>query len=156
MHTKTPPDPAEPGGIPKILRMMAADFGMAREDLLAAATDMLAAAVDPAPMPKRKPDSSGRLPGREQILTRLKATGEAEAPATPTTPEARPLKDLHDRPASARFTPKEAALYLNISEQRLRTWRWKQKGPPYEGRSRFIRYTKGALDDFMRTEPEAT
>jgi hypothetical protein len=58
-------------------------------------------------------------------------------------------RKVHARPASARFTPQEAARYLNTTEALLRAWRWKKCGPPHEGSGRFIRYVKHQLDAFM-------
>jgi hypothetical protein len=71
--------------------------------------------------------------------------------AAADTPEAHQLRELHARPSAARFTSREAALYLNTTEARLRTWRWQRRGPAYDGTGRFTRYTKGKLDRFMAT-----
>jgi hypothetical protein len=112
---------------------------MSREEMLAAATTMLAAALDPSPMPAGRPE---RAPDLDQAVAEIRAKAakgnatvgtEADAAtAAPGTQEAR-LKDLHGRPPSAKFTAEEAALYLNCSTALLRTSRWKKRWPAYTG-----------------------
>jgi hypothetical protein len=121
-------------------------MGMSREELLATAVNMLAAAVDPSPLPDRPLD-----PKLMAGLDQLKAIAEGRRAPDPEaqTRGVQTLHALHARPPSARFTPKEAAAYLNATEALLRTWRWKKTGPPYDGSGRFVRYSKRELDRFM-------
>jgi len=66
-----------------------------------------------------------------------------------STPEADTLQRLHALPDTALFTPEEAALYMNARLDLLRSWRWRGCGPAFVGRHHFIRYAKGALDNFL-------
>jgi hypothetical protein len=59
------------------------------------------------------------------------------------------LTQLAALPPTAKLTTEETAIYLNCRPQLLRTWRWQKRGPPFEGRGRFVRYTKRNLDAFM-------
>ena len=59
------------------------------------------------------------------------------------------LRRLHSLPSEALLTSEEAALYLNARTDLLRSWRWQQRGPPFEGRGHFVRYRKCALDAFL-------
>jgi hypothetical protein len=150
MNTETP---SEPGGIAPILRLLAADMGMSREELLTTAVNMLAAAVDPSPLPERPIN-----PKFQAAMDRLDdiAAGR-RSPDAETPEEVRKLRELHARPASAKFTPEEAAVYLNATTALLRTWRWRRRGPPHEGSGRFIRYPKSGLDAYLTNDtPEAT
>jgi hypothetical protein len=73
----------------------------------------------------------------------------AKALAQAALDEANILLRLNALPSEARFTPEEAAIYLNARLDLLRAWRSQGRGPPFEGRMHFVRYRKGALDTFM-------
>lgn len=59
------------------------------------------------------------------------------------------LERLASLPATANFTPREAALYLNTRQDLFRTWRWQGCGPRFLGRGHFIRYPNSELDAFL-------
>jgi excisionase family DNA binding protein len=91
-------------------------------------------------------------PGTDEPGAGCGSNRDEEATDTPgAATRACLLQDLHDRPPSARFTTKEAAVYLNCSTSLLRSWRWQGRGPPHEGTGRLVRYTKANLDRFMAT-----
>jgi hypothetical protein len=149
--TDTAKPPATYGGIPTLLRRLCADMGMSRQELLGAAVDMLAAALDPAPLPARRPEFAIDVDkGVAEIMARTRG-GKADATATDksATPESRMLEALHARPPTARFTTAETALYGNWSPALLRSWRWKRKGPAFSGKGKNVRYTKANVDKFM-------
>ena len=62
------------------------------------------------------------------------------------------LRRLHILPPQALLTPNEAALYLNARLDLLRAWRCQGRGPVFQGRGHFVRYTRAALDAFLGRE----
>ena len=56
----------------------------------------------------------------------------------------------------AAFSPVEAAEYLNMSEQTLRSWRSEGKGPAYVTLGRSIMYLKKDLDAFFESNRKFT
>jgi hypothetical protein len=71
----------------------------------------------------------------------------SRAVATPACAES--PRVLASLPGSAHLTTHEAALYLRTSQDVLRVWRARGKGPRYRGRGHFVRYAKSDLDDYM-------
>lgn len=62
-----------------------------------------------------------------------------------------------DRSEGSRLlsTP-EAAEYLSVSHNTLRTWRWDGKGPRYVKIGNAVRYRVDALEKFLRDNTRAT
>jgi hypothetical protein len=60
------------------------------------------------------------------------------------------LERLHAAPSYALFNTVEAGIYISADPNLLRSWRWQQRGPPFEGTGHFVRYRKLALDEFLR------
>lgn len=50
------------------------------------------------------------------------------------------------------FTIKEAAAYLQVSEETLRKWRAQGVGPPVAKLGRHLRYRKDALDQWIKQQ----
>jgi hypothetical protein len=69
--------------------------------------------------------------------------------------EAELLRRLNALPPEARFTPHEAAAYLNARLDLLRAWRCRRYGPAFVGRGHFVRYPKRDLDAFMASQSAA-
>jgi hypothetical protein len=98
-----------------------------------------------APAPADAPNPSGRP---------AIAQGSAE-PLLASQPEAvcdaraEQLRQLAALPPEAKLSTEEASIYLNCRPELLRTWRWQKRGPPFEGKGKFVRYIKGKLDAFM-------
>jgi hypothetical protein len=59
------------------------------------------------------------------------------------------IEELHSLPASALLTTAETSVYLNVSRDLLRSWRWRECGPAYVGHGHLTRYRKGALDRYL-------
>jgi len=123
MSMFTPPKPAD---FIAQIKATAAELERARRALLASA-ELLATARYPAPEPAQ---SDTAEVADDNSLAKL-------------------LLELAALPPSARLNTKQAAAYLGVTADLLRSWRWKKTGPPYEGRGRFCRYTKQALDAYM-------
>ena len=50
------------------------------------------------------------------------------------------------------LTPAELYAWLKIS--RATAWKWRQKGMPYIGKSKGIRYSKSEVETWMRNQSE--
>ena len=59
-------------------------------------------------------------------------------------------KDQGRAEASSLLTPKEAAAFLKVSVITLAKWRGKKSGPAYTRTGRTIKYTREALEDYLR------
>ena len=50
------------------------------------------------------------------------------------------------------FTPEQAAEYLKVPAKRLDFWRWNGRGPTYFRIGKSPRYTKAALNEYIRCQ----
>ena len=78
-------------------------------------------------------------------------TEEAERPAPVPAPEPT-LKSAREPNFRERLlTPREAAVFLRVSESWLAKARMRGDGPPYVKIGRSIRYAEGALHQWMKS-----
>ena len=54
------------------------------------------------------------------------------------------------------YTTRQAAEYLTLSRETLRTWRYRGVGPRYHRFGRAIRYSKQDLDDWINARAFAS
>ncbi len=104
--------------------------------------------------PRKRWSDPGQLGLFDAAEQRPPARAAARAASTKAPKGKRSRAAPVERPAV--LTPREAALYLNVSESTLKNWRAKDIGPAWRNRgARLIAYFPADLDLFLREKATA-